>query len=182
MRPTAEDVRFFETFGFLRLPGALSDEIAWVTDEFEAVFTDRGVVHDGTQRSCVVPFIDQRERLCTLLDSPAVVEVGTRLLGADFSYAGGDGNYYTGDTAWHSDGSHVGRGYLKVAIYLDPVDADTGCLRVIPGSHRPESAEWAARAAADARATAAAGRGPGERETATGPPPSHARQRRSSAR
>jgi ectoine hydroxylase-related dioxygenase (phytanoyl-CoA dioxygenase family) len=26
---------------------------------------------------------------------------------------------------------------IKVIFYLDPVDKDTGCLRVIPGSHRP---------------------------------------------
>jgi len=58
------------------------------------------------------------------------------LLGDDFNYVGGDGNYYTGDTAWHSDGfHHVGK-FLKVALYLDPVGRDTGCLRVIPGSHR----------------------------------------------
>ena len=148
MRPTDQDVRFFETFGFLRLPGALRAEIDWITEEFEAVFADRGVAHDGTKRSCVVPFIDQRERLCTLLDTPVVLAVGNRLLGEDFSYAAGDGNYYTGDTGWHSDGYHPDGGYLKVAIYLDPVGPDSGCLRVIPGSHRPACADWAARLAA----------------------------------
>ncbi len=29
---------------------------------------------------------------------------------------------------------------MKVAFYLDPVDRDSGCLRVIPGSHLPELA------------------------------------------
>ncbi|MDQ4087272.1 MAG: hypothetical protein M3177_04555, partial [Pseudomonadota bacterium] len=51
-------------------------------------------------------------------------------IGEGFNYVGGDGNWYTGDTAWHSDGfHHVGR-YLKIALYLDPVGRDTGCLRV----------------------------------------------------
>src|SRR5439155_5940202 len=73
------------------------------------------------------------------------------LLGPDFCYLGGDGNFYTGDTGWHSDGFHHVGMYLKVALYLDPVGRETGCLRVIPGTHRLESAEsWAARQARSA--------------------------------
>jgi ectoine hydroxylase-related dioxygenase (phytanoyl-CoA dioxygenase family) len=39
---------------------------------------------------------------------------------------------------WHSDNGRIELPYetLKTAIYLDPVGPDTGCLRVIPGSHR----------------------------------------------
>ena len=29
---------FFETFGYLVLPGLLKDEIGWIIEEFEAVF------------------------------------------------------------------------------------------------------------------------------------------------
>jgi hypothetical protein len=151
MQLSDQQRRFFETFGYLVLPGLLADRIAWVTEEFEAVWQDRGVLHDGTQRSCIVPFIDQREAFCTLLDDPRIEGLVEGLLGEDFSYLGGDGNFYTGDTAWHSDGfHHVGK-YLKVALYLDPVGRDTGCLRVIPGTHRLECAEtWEARQARSA--------------------------------
>jgi hypothetical protein len=136
---TGPQKQFFETFGYLVLPGLLRDDIGWITDEFEAVFAQRNVEHDGTKRSCIVPFIDQRERLCTLLDHPTVLGVLSGVLGDDFNYVGGDGNYYTGDTAWHSDGFHrVGR-FVKLALYLDPVTRDTGCLRVIPGTHRLEA-------------------------------------------
>ena len=118
----------FETFGYLVLPGLLNEEISWIIEEFEAVFTQRGVVHDGSKRSVVVPFIDQREKLSTLLDNPKIDAVISGLLGADFNYLGGDGNYYTGDTQWHSDGWHDLGKYLKVALYLDPVTSTTGCL------------------------------------------------------
>lgn len=128
--------RFFETWGYLVLPGLVADRIEEITQEFEAVWRDRGVIHDGTKRSCIVPFIDQRERLCGLLDDPRIEGLLTGLLGPDANYLGGDGNYYTGDTAWHSDGFHHVGEYLKVAFYLDPVGRDTGCLRVIPGTHR----------------------------------------------
>src|SRR5882672_2534528 len=129
---SAQDLQLFDTFGYRVLPGLLADAIGWVSEEFEAVGRDRGVLHDGTKRSCIVPFIDQRARLCTLLDDPRVDGLAAGLLGEEFNYLGGDGNFYTGDTAWHSDGFHTVGRYLKVALYLDPVGRDTGCLRVIP--------------------------------------------------
>jgi hypothetical protein len=149
---TPQQKHHFETFGYLILPGLLADDIGWITEEFEAVFRGRQVVHDGTKRTCIVPFIDQRERLCTLLDHPRLLALISGLLGDDFNYLGGDGNYYAGDTGWHSDGFHrVGR-FLKVALYLDPVARDTGCLRVIPGTHRMEAEPgWEARQAGRSR-------------------------------
>lgn len=59
MTITPQQKQFFATFGYLVLPGLLKEEIGWITEEFEAVFRDRGVVHDGTKRSVIVPFIDQ---------------------------------------------------------------------------------------------------------------------------
>ena len=74
------------------------------------------------------------------------------LLGEEFNYLGGDGNYYSGDTGWHSDGFHRVGKFLKVALYLDPVTRDTGCLRVIPGTHRLEAEPgWEARQAGRSR-------------------------------
>lgn len=148
MALTPQQQRFFETFGYLHLPGLLANDIGWIIEEFEAVFPQRGLVHDFTKRSTIVPFIDQRERLCTLLDHPHIEGVIAGLLGADFNYVGGDGNYYVGDTGWHPDGSHRIGKYLKAAFYLDPVTQDTGCLRVIPGSHRLSAEpDWNAREA-----------------------------------
>jgi hypothetical protein len=138
---TAGQNNFFDTFGFLVLPGLMTDSIDWITSEFEAVFTDQSIVHDGSKRSCVVPFIDQRAKLCTLLDDPRIEGLAASLLGDDFNYLNGDGNYYTGDTGWHSDGFHDVGTYIKIAFYLDPVARDTGALRVIPGTHRVDFKE-----------------------------------------
>jgi hypothetical protein len=152
MRPTDQQQRFFETWGYLVLPGLLADEIDWVTEEYEAVWRERDVIHDGSQRSCIVPFADQRERLCALLDDPRLEGLVDGLLGGEFNYLGGDGNWYTGDTDWHSDGSHRVGKYLKVAFYLDSLTRDSGCLRVIPGTHRLDlAAAWEARDARKAR-------------------------------
>ena len=79
------------------------------------------------------------------------------MLGPGFTFLdGNDGNYHVSDTLWHADmgwDPHIPEGRtdpnradsrwrghympaIKVGLYLDPVSVDTGCLRVIPGSHR----------------------------------------------
>lgn len=135
-QPTLAQQRdFFETFGFLKLPGLLQPEIATIIAEFEAVFPQLGLRHDGTKRTMIVPFVDQRPGLCALLDHPGLLTAVGNVLGPDFNYVSSDGNYYTGDTGWHRDSLYPSNSYIKLALYLDPMKRDTGCLRVIPGSH-----------------------------------------------
>jgi hypothetical protein len=141
MQLTQQQKNFFDTFGYLAFPGLLKDCIDDVTDAFENIWVGRGGghsgrPHDGKARSCIVPFIDQSERLCALLDDPRIHGIAAGLLGGDFNYMGSDGNYYVGDTAWHSDGRHTIERHMKIAFYLDPLTRDSGALRVIPGSHR----------------------------------------------
>lgn len=150
MQLTEQQKQFFETFGYLIFPGLLKDQIETITSEFRAVFDDRGIQHDASKRTCMIPFIDQRERLSALLDNPKIRGIATGILGENFNYMGSDGNYYTGDTVWHSDGYHSIGKYMKIAFYLDPVTRDTGALRVIPGSHRLEHGEWQALKAINA--------------------------------
>jgi len=137
---TDQHIAFFNTFGYLGFPGLLADSINEISDEFERVWQDRGgghngTAHDGKARSCIVPFIDQRTRLSALIDDPRILAIATALVGEDFNYMGSDGNYYVGDTNWHSDGWHPEIRHIKIAFYLDHLTRDTGCLRVIPGSH-----------------------------------------------
>ncbi|MAE62638.1 MAG: hypothetical protein CMJ18_00065 [Phycisphaeraceae bacterium] len=136
-----EQIAFYETFGYLAFPGLVADRIDEIVDAFEAVWRERGGghdgrPHDGKQRSCIVPFIDQSATLSALLDDSRIAGIASSLLGDDFNYMGSDGNYYVGDTGWHSDGWHPEMHHVKIAFYLDPLTTDTGALRVIPGSHR----------------------------------------------
>ena len=140
---THQQLAAFRTFGFLALPGLLADRIDRIIAEFEAIWAangggHNGRAHDGSARSCSVQFVDQSEELSTLLDDPRIHGVAASILGDDFNYMGSDGNFYTGNTGWHSDG-YGGRGgplHIKIAFYLDPLTPANGALRVIPGSHR----------------------------------------------
>src|SRR5690348_6491994 len=104
MELTKEQLDFFETFGFIKFPQLVADKLDWIIEEFTETFPNQTLIkqHDGTQRTCIVPFIDQR--MCTLLDDPRIEGIGSSLLGSDFNYMGSDGNYYTGETGWHRDG------------------------------------------------------------------------------
>jgi hypothetical protein len=140
MRLTEQQIRFFETFGYLLFPGLMADRMDPIHREFEVVWAARGgghhgTPHDGRARSCIAQFIDQSETLSALLDDPRLLGIATDLLGEDFNYMGSDGNLYTGDTGWHSDGWHAEGLHVKLAFYLDPLTRETGCLRVFPGSH-----------------------------------------------
>ena len=138
---TAQQLAYFDTFGYLGFPGLLNDRIDEIINDFEEVWArhgggHNGRPHEGKERSCIVQFIDHHERLSSLLDDPRISGIASSLLGDDFNYMGSDGNYYVGDTRWHSDGWHAETMHIKIAYYLDPLTRDTGCIRVIPGSHK----------------------------------------------
>ena len=137
---TDQRVSFFHTFGYLSFPGLMTDCIEEIESAFEALWAENGgghngQPHDGKARSCIAQFIGQSERLSALLDDPRILVIAKTLLGDNFNYMGSDGNYYVGDTGWHSDGWHKEILHIKIAFYLDPLTRDTGCLRVVPGSH-----------------------------------------------
>ena len=137
-----QQMGFFRTFGYLSFPELMADRIEEIDREFEAVWAAHGGGHNGRPhnekaRSCIVPFIDQSEVLCSLLDDPRILGIASSILGDDFNYVGSDGNFYVGETGWHSDGARKPEDpmHIKIAFYLDPLTRDTGALRVIPGSH-----------------------------------------------
>ena len=141
MKLTEQQTRYFHTFGFLKFPGLFAGEANDIVDAYDEVWAKHGGGHHGRphdheRRSALLPFIDQTKYLSSLIDDPRIDEMAGSLLGDDYNYTGSDGNYYVGDTHWHSDRYTAGK-YLsvKLAFYLDPLTRDTGCLRVIPGSH-----------------------------------------------
>ena len=139
---TVQQMSFFETFGYLYLPGLLVDCVDTIIDEFETIWAahgggHHGHEHDGERRSCIFPFPDKSEFLSSLLDDPRIHDIAAGICGDDFNYTSGDGNFYAGDTHWHSDGYGADRILsIKIAFYLDPLTRNNGALRVIPGSHR----------------------------------------------
>lgn len=138
MKLTDQQLRFYETFGFLKFPGLFAIEAKHIEDEFEKVWAETDMEDDHKSRSYIEPFVDRSEYLSRLLEHPRINAIVSSILGYDYNYTSSDGNYFDGSTNWHSD-QFPKEPYqsLKIAFYLDFVTRDTGCLRVIPGScHR----------------------------------------------
>ncbi|AWT60467.1 MAG: hypothetical protein DF168_01681 [Candidatus Moanabacter tarae] len=135
---TSHQREFMAVYGYLSFPGLLTDKISDIEEAFETLMQrGSGATHDGGQRSCMVPFLNHSAYLCTLLDDDRISGIAAGLLGENYQYWNSDGNYYVGDTGWHSDTIWPPPiRYYKMAIYLDTVTRETGALRVIPGSHR----------------------------------------------
>ncbi len=145
---TPEQKNFYDAFGFLHLRQRFSpSEMAQITRAFEEVLQENlpgGRPFAGDKRHSVLGCIERRPTLSGLVEDDRIHGVLEGLLGPDFVWITSDGNYYVGDTSWHPDMKRWNPAYaitatyhvVKVAFYLDPVGRDTGCLRVIPGSHR----------------------------------------------
>ena len=147
---TRGQINHFYTFGFLFLPQLLSkDEIAIMKRESTEVFDEARNERpfDGKQRQAVQPFFEWKPFLSSLVEDDRIYGIGESLLGPDFFLIGTEGNLHVGDTQWHGAGLDDDYGgsphqlqAVKIGFYLDPLNKETGCLRVIPGSHhRPFS-------------------------------------------
>ena len=114
--PSAEDAAFFEQFGYLHVRGLLSaTEMATVSREFESMmrvpcetaFDARfvpGFAAGPEDRVHLLGGIQHSEALSRwLLTDRRVVDLLSLALGEDFSYMGGDGNYYNTDTTCAPD-------------------------------------------------------------------------------
>ena len=141
MTLSQEQLNFFDTFGYLLIRQFFSsEEISKIIKGFEWAIQNYGggKNHDGTSRTTFPGPIEHTPEMCAILDHPSILDLIGGVLGKDFNYAGGDGNYYSGSTGWHPDGNWGQLFAVKVAFYLDPLTRDTGAIRFIPGSHQPD--------------------------------------------
>jgi hypothetical protein len=138
-------VTFLETFGYLRIPGAFRDEIGEITAAFEAVFAepdhyrmDMNVpLHRNDRRVIIPAFVDKHPTLARLPEDERIQEIARAILGDDVEYAQSDGNLAFCHSEWHADtySAPMSQRHIKISFYLDRLRADSGAIRVIPGTH-----------------------------------------------
>ena len=131
------EVRFFNTFGYLILKNGLTtDEVARLQDEYEARVeeTARVVPLSDDESRDISGLVPSTPFATELFEDDRLAGVGEQLFG-EVICANAIIHRYVSDSVWHYDAGGYDAYGLKVAIYLDPVRADSGALRVIPGSH-----------------------------------------------
>jgi len=136
---TTEQINHFQTFGFLILRRLFSQiEAEAIRVESDKVMSQESdTPFNGESSQTLFQFFERSQILISLLEDDRIHGIAESLLGPDFILMSTEGNRYVGETQWHSDGSTMPVSSIKVAWYLDPLQKDTGCLRVIPGSHQP---------------------------------------------
>jgi ectoine hydroxylase-related dioxygenase (phytanoyl-CoA dioxygenase family) len=138
-------VAYFETFGFLKVPGLFAHDIDRIEAGFEEVFANDAIGRMETnehlhleQRRTIIPgFIHKSDKLAPLLDDPRVVGVVTGLIGENYEYAESDGNVFDCESSWHPDiySAPLNQFHAKLSFYLDPLHGDSGAIRMIPGTN-----------------------------------------------
>lgn len=153
MALSGQDREEFQRSGFLRIRGLLADVVERVGSDFDDVvaqeqllpfscvqFMDgRATGTDGSPRVAALEPAGDDGPLRWLRDDPRVADIPSTLLGAGSDrYTGSLANLYSCNVHWHHDGlfKTVRGCHLNVMVYLDPLDAGSGALRVLPGSHR----------------------------------------------
>ena len=141
---TEEQKRFFDTFGYLVFKGLFANEAQEISGHFDRVMTAcspelidwKHRAHANEKRQFLTQFIDRDEYFSALLDDERILGIYKGLLGDDFIYRGSDANLFNCGTCWHSDtyGALLKYRNVKIIFYLDKLEADSGCFRVLPGS------------------------------------------------
>ncbi len=140
-----QQIHFFETFGFLKIPGLFAPDIHNIIGGFEDLFGDQEqpvwetkVALHGDERRVIIPgFIEQSPRLAPLQHDPRVVGVVQSLVGREYSWASSDGNLFYCESYWHPDdyAAPLHHYHVKLSFYLDDLTGESGAIRIIPGSH-----------------------------------------------
>ncbi len=126
----------FRAFGFLVFRGLFTPE---ETRDLERQF-DR-VMESGNRDALGIgrgtDAATAQLRLDLASDS-RMQDIAECVLGDECQFMSVNCTAYAADTPWHAASAVVqwASRVLKIAIYLDPLDVHSGCLRVIPGSHR----------------------------------------------
>jgi hypothetical protein len=134
---TRQSADAFRTFGFVVLRGFF--EPSPLAAEIDRVMADGlgdGVSRTGDTQFQYVPMMTAETPVSlSLLDRAETVAAA--LLGGPVLPTRAKGVRYFGDTMWHTDSDSplTSVGFLA---YLEPVGAESGALRVIPGSHHPQ--------------------------------------------
>ena len=135
---TREQVSHFNTFGFLLLRQVLTtQEVETIRLETDDIFDEaRDGKPYGGDLEPIQPFFERRPFMASLVADDRLYSIGEGLLGPDFFLDVTEGWRHTGTTTWHGGGKFCETlPDIKIAFYIEPLTKETGCLRVVPGSH-----------------------------------------------
>ena len=137
---TEQQVNHFNTFGFLIFRGLFNpDELKTINAEVELrlASTKRYTSPDDSPAYMSWPNLGpETPFLARLPEDSRICGVAEQLCGEDAVGLSCNAGSYINETHWHPDASDFHLHGLKFACYLQPLCANNGALRFIPGLHR----------------------------------------------
>jgi hypothetical protein len=131
---TEQQIEQFRTFGFLVLPGALDGiTLGGLTDEVDDAIAAAGLRNERRAGESG-HYIPAGDRQASLELVERFQPLAGELLGRDAFPVAAHEILFFAERGWHVDvGPDVPA--LKIAVYLETLDARSGALRVIPATH-----------------------------------------------
>ena len=147
---THQQIEHYRAFGFVVLRGLFTDseartlkeEVATaLTEAFGGLGRDDDPQGTGGIRGDYLPLAQDRTPFSQALiaDDPRLFQGSVELLGQTAVPTVPIATCFTSNAGWHSDHGPDIAG-VKFLAYLDPLTADAGALRVLPGSHASDYA------------------------------------------
>lgn len=144
MRPLdADDIAFYQTFGYVTLRAWLDDKVGVLFDEVRGALAS-AYARVGAEADAIpsgvggeyVPMVDDRSPVSrSLVVEPYFLELAESLLGTPPIPKPPKGMCYHDASPWHADSYDPNLHAIKIAAYFTPLDSLSGALRVLPGSH-----------------------------------------------
>lgn len=138
--PNAGEIRFYQRYGFLLIPGLIAeDEAATLRDEVMGIMRQIGGF-EGSKLRQTHQYL-AGSRLDAFVNSPNLLRIAAALMGGastlylPFTAVKGSGG---GTFHFHQDNNYTrfdGPG-INLWTALTPMSTDNGCLNVVPESHR----------------------------------------------
>jgi Phytanoyl-CoA dioxygenase (PhyH) len=145
---TDQQVDHYRTFGFVVLRGYLDQrEIAVLTREVDRALRDGFGAHfhqrpaTGGIEGHYLPLMSRRRTPTSLalVEDPRFLGAAHQLLDSPALPTYAEGVLLFGQAGFHYDDGTGSTG-VKFVAYLEPLTAQTGALRLMPGSHHPDFA------------------------------------------
>jgi hypothetical protein len=138
---TCQQIRHFHTFGFLVLRDVLTpQEVEKIDREFEVGLAEADHAPRGAGERRQLTWSNLRPDMpfaTGLLEDARCVRVAEQLFGPDVvGCDSGASHFAGGQSPWHPDTQDMHLFGFKLAFYLQPLDANSGALRFLPGSHK----------------------------------------------
>jgi hypothetical protein len=140
---TQEQIDHFRTLGFLALPAALDGEtLGGLIEEVDAALAAAGP-RDIEEGGITGHYVPARDRPVSARLVRRFQPLAEQLLGREAFPAAAHEILFFGEACWHVDLGPDSPA-LKVAVYLETLDARNGALRVLPATHKIPQAQLAA--------------------------------------